>query len=114
MGEPNGDHGPADVHCTGIPTDPTPARPDAIRLTHDHARALKQLAPMMFGYPEGERRLRADLGFEPDERLTFRHLAAHVSPEVYATLMDGYTAILRQAVEADGPHFDPPNGEGAS
>jgi hypothetical protein len=26
----------------------------------------------------------------------------------YQTLMDGYTAILRQAVEADLPDFPPP------
>jgi hypothetical protein len=73
------------------------------RLTPDQARELKQLAQTAFGYPEGERRLRHDLGFEPDERLTLRHLAAHVSAEQYQTLMDTYTAVLRQQVDADVP-----------
>jgi hypothetical protein len=44
-------------------------------------------------------------------------LATHVSPEVYATVMDSYVAILRQAVEADLPDVPPPaavttSGEG--
>jgi hypothetical protein len=64
---------------------------------------LKQLAQTAFGYAEGERRLRHDLGFEPDERLTLRHLAAHVTTERYQTLMDSYTAALRQQVDADVP-----------
>jgi len=51
----------------------------AQRLTQDQARELKQVAQTAFGYPEGERRLRHDLGFEVDEKLTLRHLAAHVS-----------------------------------
>src|SRR5882724_8559231 len=75
VGEPTGDPEAGDIHCTGMPPDPHP--PQAIRLTHDQARALKQVAQTTFGYPEGERRLRADLGFEPDERLTLRHLCAH-------------------------------------
>jgi hypothetical protein len=48
---------------------------------------LKQLAQTTFGYSEGERRLRHDLGFKPDERLTLRHLAAHVTTEQYQTLI---------------------------
>jgi len=106
VGEPTGDPEAGDIHCTGMPPDPHP--PQAIRLTHDQARALKQVAQTTFGYPEGERRLRADLGFEPDERLTLRHLCAHVTVEQYQTLMDGYAAILQQAVEADLPDFLPP------
>jgi hypothetical protein len=35
--------------------------------------------------------------------LTLRHLAAHAMVEQYQALMDAYTAILQQAVEADGP-----------
>jgi hypothetical protein len=94
-GEPNGDHGAA--------------RPDllegeqATRLTSDQARNLKKLAQTAFGYTEGERRLRHDLVFEPDERLTLRHLSAHVSIEHYQALMDDYTATLKQTVEADVP-----------
>jgi hypothetical protein len=77
--------------------------PEATRLTPDQARELKKLAQTAFGYAEGERRLRHDLGFEPDERLTLRHLAAHVTTEQYQALMDTYTAILRQQVDADVP-----------
>jgi hypothetical protein len=43
------------------------------------------------------------LGFEPDERLTLRHLCAHVTVEQYQALTEGYTAILQQAVEVDVP-----------
>jgi hypothetical protein len=103
-GEPTGAD---DIHCTGMPPDPNPPS-QATRLTHDQARELKKLAQTAFGYQEGERRLRADLGFEPDEKLTLRHLAAHVTVEQYQTLMDGYTAILRQEVAADVPDFHPP------
>jgi hypothetical protein len=39
--------------------------------------------------------LRADLGFEPDEKLTLCHLAAHVGVAQYRALMEGYTAILK-------------------
>jgi hypothetical protein len=92
VGEPNGEQGTADPE--GKP--PT-------RLTQDQARELKQLAQTAFGYAEGERRLRHDLGFELDEHLTLRHLSAHVSIEHYQALMDDYTAILKQAVEADVP-----------
>jgi len=97
-----------EIMCTGMPTAPEPPRPETPRLTSDQARELKRLAQAAFGYAEGERRLRADLGFEPDERLTLRHLVAHVTGEQYQTLMDGYAAILRQAVEADRPDFPPP------
>jgi hypothetical protein len=55
------------------------ADPEAPRISHDQARHLKQLAQTVYGYREGEATLRADLGFEVDERLTLRHLAAHVS-----------------------------------
>jgi hypothetical protein len=92
VGEPNGEQGTAD------PEGKPPAR-----LTQDQARELKQLAQTAFGYAEGERRLRHDLGFEPDERLTLRHLSAHVSIEHYQALMDDYTATLKQTVEADVP-----------
>jgi hypothetical protein len=77
--------------------------PPEDRLTADQARTLKQLAQQAFGYAEGERRLRHDLGFEPDERLTLRHLAAHVTTERYQALIDAYTAILNQGVEVDVP-----------
>jgi hypothetical protein len=83
---------------------------EATRLTHDQARDLKKLAQAAFGYVEGSRQLRQDLGFEPEESLTLRHLAAHVTVAQYQTLMDGYTAILRQAVETDLPDFPPPAG----
>jgi hypothetical protein len=90
-----------------------PEEGDATRLTQDQARELKKLAQAAFGYVEGERRLRQDLGFAPDEKLTLRHLAAHVTVERYQTLMDGYAQVLRQAVEADLPDFPPPavNGQ---
>jgi hypothetical protein len=101
----NGHTPEADV-TTGTGTPETP------RLTSDQARALKQLAQTTFGYPEGERRLRTALGFEPDERLTLRHLCAHVTVEQAQTLMDGYAAIVRQAVEADLPDFPPPAANG--
>jgi hypothetical protein len=77
--------------------------PETTRLTPDQARALKSLAQTAFGYAEGERRLRHDLGFEPDERLTLRHLCAHVTVEQYQTLMDANRALVRQAGEADVP-----------
>jgi len=111
IGEPTGDHEAVDIHGTGRPTNP-----QATRLTHDQARELKRVAQAAFGYPEGERRLRHDLGFEPDERLTLRHLAAYVSVEQYQTLMDAYGQVLRRAVESDLPDFPPPpvttTGEG--
>lgn len=50
--------------------------PPEARMSQDDARTLKQLAQQAFGFAEGERRLKADLGFEPDERTTLRHLAA--------------------------------------
>jgi hypothetical protein len=98
-----------DLICTMTP-DPTPPP----RLTADQARDLKKLAQTAFGYQEGERRLRADLGFEPDERLSLRHLTAHVTVDQYQTLMDAYSQVVRQAVEADLPDFPPPasNGQG--
>jgi hypothetical protein len=80
-----------------------PVSPEATRLTQDQARELKKLAQTAFGYAEGERRLRADLGFEPDEKLTLRHLAAHVTAAQYAALLTAYEATLRHEVEADVP-----------
>jgi hypothetical protein len=117
VGEPTGDPEAGDIHCTGMPSNPNPPGEGAVRLTQDQARDLKKLAQTAFGYAEGERRLRADLGFEPDEKLTLQHPAPHVTVEQYQTLMDGYTAILQQAVEADLPDFSPPaavttSGEG--
>jgi hypothetical protein len=73
------------------------------RLSQNQARELKQLAQHAYGFREGERRLRADLGFEMDESLTLRHLAAHVTAEQYARLRATYAAQLRQQVEADVP-----------
>jgi hypothetical protein len=72
------------------------------RITQDEARELKKAAQQAYGYREGERRLRADLGFEVDEALTLRHLAAHVRVEQYARLRAAYGATLRQEVAADG------------
>jgi len=77
--------------------------PDASRISRDQARELKKLAQHAFGYQEGERRLRQDLGFEPDESLTLRHLVAHVSVDQYQALMDAYTAIFKPEVDADVP-----------
>jgi hypothetical protein len=42
-------------------------------------------------------------GGEVDERLTLRHLAAHVSADQYATLRAADEAALRDAVEAAVP-----------
>jgi hypothetical protein len=95
VGEPNDEQGAARPDL--------PEGEQATRLTPDQARELKKLAQTAFGYAEGERRLRHDLGFEVDERLTLRHLAAHVTTARYQTLMDAYTATLRQAVDADVP-----------
>jgi hypothetical protein len=77
--------------------------PDATRLTPDQACELKRLAQTAFGYAEGERRLRADLGFEVDERLSLRHLAAHVPVARYEALVAAYTARLQAVVERDVP-----------
>jgi hypothetical protein len=77
--------------------------PQAERISRDDARTLKQLAQHAFGYREGACRLRADLGFEVDEALTLRHLAAHVSRQQYTRLCKAYEAVSRQAVDADVP-----------
>jgi hypothetical protein len=77
--------------------------PETSHITQDQARELKKLAQAVFGYPAGEVRLRQDLGFEVDEKLTLRHLAAYVTVAQAAAVMEGYTAILKQAVEADVP-----------
>jgi hypothetical protein len=71
------------------------------RLTQDQARQLKALAQQAFGYREGARRLRADLGFEPDEQLSLRHIAAHTPVDTYARLVAAYEAALRREVESD-------------
>jgi hypothetical protein len=76
---------------------------NSARLTADQARELKQLAQTAFGFAEGERRLRHDLGFEVDERLTLRHLCAHVTAAQYQALTEAYRAVLQQAVDADVP-----------
>jgi hypothetical protein len=44
-----------------------------------------------------------DLGFEPNEQLTLRHLAAHVPRAQYAALMLSDEATLRQEGDADVP-----------
>jgi hypothetical protein len=98
----NGHAPEADViHGTDRPDVPEGEPPT--RLSHDQARALKQVAQTAFGFAAGERRLRHDLGFEPDERLTLRHLCAHVTVDQYQALIDAYTALVRQAGEADVP-----------
>jgi hypothetical protein len=97
-------------HAPAPPLPPDAGEPT--RLTSDQARDLKKLAQTAFGFADGERRLRADLGFAEGERLTLRHLCAHVTPAQAQTLMDGYTALLRQAVEADLPDFPPPAADG--
>jgi hypothetical protein len=106
-GQPNGQDAGA-IECTGMPA----SDPEATRLSQDQARELKRLAQTVFGFADGERRLRADLGFEADERLTLRHLCAHVTLAQAQPLLDGYTALLRQAVEADVPDHAPPTANG--
>jgi hypothetical protein len=76
--------------------------PDASPITQDQARELKKLAQTVFGYSAGEVRLRQDLGFEVDEKLTLRHLAAHVTV-AQAAVTESYTAVLRQEFEAGVP-----------
>ena len=68
---------------------------------HTHERGSAEWR--VFGYPKSERRRRHDQGFEPDERLTLRHLCAHVTVDQYQALTASYTGILQQAVEADVP-----------
>jgi hypothetical protein len=100
VGETNDDHAAGESHSTDMPDH---SAGEVTRLSHDQARELKKLAQAVFGYPESERRLRHDLGFEPDERLTLRHLCAHVTVDQYQILTEGYTAIVQQEVEADVP-----------
>ena len=85
------------------PVNGTGRLPPEERMSSDDARTLKRLVQQAFGYVEGERRLRADLGFEPEERTTLRHLAAHVSAEQHQRLVSAYTAHLEQQVAADVP-----------
>ncbi len=80
---------------------PGEGAPPAERISQAEARTLKATAQHAFGYREGERRLRADLGFEVSESLTLRHLAAHVTAAQYATLREAYEAALREMVEAN-------------
>jgi hypothetical protein len=98
-GEPNGN----DAQVPPSTADPEGQVPPEGRLTPDQARELKKAAQTAFGYGPGEQRLRADLGFEPDERLSLRHLSAHVSVEQYERLRQAYEAHLRAEVEADVP-----------
>ena len=100
VGELDGDHGGGNVHDAGVSSHPIG---EVTCLSHDQARELKKLAQTVFGYPESERRLGHDLGFEPDERLTLRHLCAHVTVEQYQALTESYMAILQQEVAADVP-----------
>ena len=103
-GEPTGDQTPAEPPDNRADHQDVSGSPASNgRLTPDQARELKKLAQTAFGYAEGERRLRHDLGFEPDERLTLRHLCAHVTIDQYQALLDGYQAVLQQAGNADLP-----------
>jgi hypothetical protein len=106
---PSQDHDGVPAGGTVVPEPPagdiicTMTDPEATRLTADQGRDLKKLAQTAFGYVEGERRLRADLGFEVDERLSLRHLCAHVSVARYAALMTAYEATLRHEADIDVP-----------
>jgi hypothetical protein len=93
------------VHGEGDQSAPDPQDPipPEDHITQNQARELKRAARTAFGYGEGKRRLRHDLGFEVDERLTLRHLAKHVTTAQYAALRAAYEAALRTQVEADVP-----------
>jgi hypothetical protein len=93
--QPNGHSGDTLGQAVDPELDGNGQVPPEARITLDQARTLKVLAQTAFGYTEGERRLRHDLGFEVEERLTLRHLGAHVSVEQYQALMDEYTAHLQ-------------------
>jgi hypothetical protein len=67
------------------------------------ARKPKRLAQAVYGFADGERRLRHALGFEVDERLTLRHLCTHVTAAQYAILLAEYQALLPAKVTADAP-----------
>jgi hypothetical protein len=82
---------------------PRPGSAGEGRITRDAARSLKALAQHAFGYAEGERRLRHDLGFEVEEPLTLMRLVKYVSPERYQALVHAYTAQLQAGVDADVP-----------
>jgi hypothetical protein len=77
--------------------------PPEVCISQDDARTLKQLAQQVFGYEESARRLRADLGFEVDESLTQRHIAAHTPAERFEALRAVYEARLQATATADGP-----------
>jgi hypothetical protein len=98
VGEPTGTPEGGEVICSGMFPDP-----EASRLSQDQARELKRLAQQAFGYREGERRLRQDLGFEVDEKLTLRHLVAHVTVAQAQPLMAAYAVVLTQEAGADVP-----------
>jgi hypothetical protein len=103
---PSGDGQAGNPLAEGIPQggNGTGRLPAEARLSPDQARELKRLAQHAFGdYQAGEAQLRHDLGFEPDEKLTLRHLAAHVPVERYEQLRATYEARLQAAVEADVP-----------
>lgn len=88
---------PGEIMCTGLPPDP-----EATTLTKDMARELKKLAGAAFAYPEADRRLRADLGFDVDESLSLRHLVAHVTVAQAQALMARYAALLKPQGNGDG------------
>jgi hypothetical protein len=48
---------------------------------------------------QGERRRRADLGFEVDKKLTLRHIAVHTPVEQDETLLAAYAARWQAAVK---------------
>jgi hypothetical protein len=80
-----------------------PPDPEATRLTHDMARDLKKRAHAAFGYVEGSRKLRQDLGLADDARLTLARLAKHTTAAQYQALIEAYSADLQASVEADVP-----------
>jgi hypothetical protein len=98
--EPPADPGAGEILCSGMPPDPEAEAP---KLSLDQARQLKQLAGLAFGYPEGEQRLRADLGFEPGESLRLRHLCKHVTPVQARPLLEAYAAVIRAQGNGHGP-----------
>jgi hypothetical protein len=104
VAQPNGQVGENPVQLVGQGLNGHGRLPPEARLTPDQARELKRLAQHAFGdYQAGEAQLRHDLGFEPDEKLTLRHIAAHVPVERYEQLRATYEARLQAAVEADVP-----------
>jgi hypothetical protein len=105
--DPHGTPGAAEApgrEVASVPNGtPSPGAEEASRLTTDQSRELKRLAQAVFGYPASDTRLRQDLGFAPDEKLTLRHLAAHVTAAQYQALVETYQAALGQQADADVP-----------